>query len=152
MTDTDKITFTAEEFASYWESHQDDIELGINFMIENLKTPNGRDLLANTATVLAVRHGVSSSKVVTFRQTMRRASKKAGLDVIYTPSKVKGTGTKKNPHPTMVVEAAAVGDGRGRKVDVARRLNSALKAAVDAGWDEDSLIEAVRMYFYFDKS
>lgn len=144
MSDTEKLDFTAEEFADYWESHQQDVELGINFMVDNLKTEAGRTLLASTATVLADRHGVSSSKVVTFRQTMRRASQKAGLDVVYTPSKVKGTGTKKNPHPTMILEHAAIGDGRGRKVNVQGRINSAVKTALDAGWDASDIIEHVR--------
>lgn len=106
---TEEIKFTAEEFADYWESHQEDAELGENFMVKKLGDTDGQTLLARTATVLAQRHGVSSSKVITFRQTMRRACKKAGIETL-TPKKVKGTGTKDSPDPIMVLDKSKAHD------------------------------------------
>lgn len=100
---SENIVFSAEEFADYWESFSNDLDLGINFMAERVVSQEGRDLLSETVSTLAVRHGVSSSKVKTFRSALRKACEKAGVEDVWTPKKVQGTGTKKNPTPAMVL-------------------------------------------------
>jgi len=93
--------FTIEEFADYWDSIGDDMEAAVDFMARNVVTDEGRDYLGSVATRIAQRHGVSSDKMKNYRMGMRKACKKAGIDDIFTPKKVKGTGTKDNPDPVM---------------------------------------------------
>ena len=100
---SDLREFTADEFADYWDSIGDDMEQGITFMSRNVMSQEGKELLADTATAIAIRHGVSSDKMKTFRVAMRKACKKAGLDDVLTPKKIAGTGTKKHPHPVMTI-------------------------------------------------
>lgn len=85
----EKLTFTAGEFADYWESYAEDGELAIDFMANRVVDDEGRQLLSETVTTLAHRHGVSSDKVKSFRAALRKACQKAGIEDIYSPKKVK---------------------------------------------------------------
>jgi len=93
---------SGKEFADYWDSITSDTEFGINFMATHIVHEGGKELLAITATVLARRHGVSSDQVKSFRTCMHKACKKAGIET-HTPKKMKGTGTKLSPEPSMVL-------------------------------------------------
>lgn len=99
----DLTQFTIEEFADYWDSIGDDMEAAVDFMARNVVDDEGRDYLGSVATRIAQRHGVSSDKMKNYRMGMRKACKKAGIDDIFTPKKVKGTGTKKHPDPVMTI-------------------------------------------------
>lgn len=83
------LSFTADEFADYWESFSEDEELGINFMAKQVCVEDGRDLLSTTATTLAHRHGVSSNQVKSFRMALRKACKQAGIEDVFSPKKTK---------------------------------------------------------------
>ena len=127
---SEEIQFSAEEFADYWESFSNDLDLGINFMAGQVKTEAGRDLLSGTVSTLAVRHGVSSGKVRSFRSALRKACEKAGVDDIWTPTKVKGTGTKTNPVPSMVL-APSKRQNQPRKADPKKAFEKVLRRYID---------------------
>lgn len=85
----ESMMFTALEFADYWESFSEDEELGINFMANKVCVEDGRNLLSDTATTLAHRHGVSSNQVKSFRMALRKACKQAGIEDVFSPKKTK---------------------------------------------------------------
>jgi hypothetical protein len=96
----DNKEFNADSFADYWDSIQSDVEFGIDFMASKVVDEEGRELLGQTASILAQRHGVSSDKIKTYRMSMRKACWKAGIDEIWSPKKEKGTGS--TPYMTLV--------------------------------------------------
>lgn len=142
---SDTIEFTPAEFADYWESHQEDVELGERFMREQLRTEEGRELLRQTADMLATRHTLKGKKFLTFRTAMQNAGKRdpEGDGSVWTPAKVKGTGTKK--HPEIEIEVRPVRThSNPRPVDYQKKLYRAIDTAVcDGGWDFDEVREAV---------
>lgn len=133
---SENIVFSAEEFADYWESFSNDLDLGINFMAERVVSQEGRDLLSETASTLAVRHGVSSDKVKTFRSALRKACEKAGVEDVWTPKKVKGTGTKANPIPYMVLSPSKR-QQQPRKANPTRAFEKVLRRYIDDSGNSD---------------
>lgn len=85
------LNWTAEEFADFWESHEQEKELGINWMAQQMKQEGGPAQIEECATILGKRHGWSSDPVKSFRAAMRKASEKAGLD----PMTIKKKGSDK---------------------------------------------------------
>lgn len=70
----------AEEFAEFWEGHEEERELGIKWIAKQLPTDEGKELVSKAAQILAKRWGNSSDKIKSFRAAMRKASETAGLD------------------------------------------------------------------------
>ena len=120
MTDT----FSPEEFADYWESHINDEEISIDFMASKLVTDEGREELANTATLLARRHGVSSKVVITFRVAMRDACGKAGIDR-FSPGKVNGS-DKDDDGVRMTIKPARA-QSNPRKINHEKKIRKAVE-------------------------
>ena len=95
----------ANEFADFWESHEQEKQLGIDWMAKQMATDAGKDLISEAASILATRHGISSDPVKGFRSAMRKASEKAGISPPLTIKKVKGEKQKmcvagSKPHST----------------------------------------------------
>lgn len=125
---TEKINWTSDEFADYWDSLETDRQMGEDFMADQLQTETGKALLEATATTLANRHGVSSNKIKTFRMSIRRACKKVGVDIL-TPRKEAGSGTKKNPYVSMVLRPS-------NKMEVTKPINDILKGRMQKWVDK----------------
>jgi len=137
MTEETTITFDSETFADYWEARTDDERVGQAWMEEQLQTEAGKELLSGSATILVRRHGASSGYVQTFRTQLGRAAKKVGLD----PTTI-GL-DKEQDEPTMVVMPVKR-DGRGRKVDHAKKIRTAVRNAVEDSGDTGMSFDDVR--------
>lgn len=68
--------FTVHEFVEYWEAKANDDALAIDWLGLQIQTEDGKNKLADVASVLADRHGATSTEVVNLRAAMFKAYKK----------------------------------------------------------------------------
>lgn len=134
------LNWTAEEFADFWESHEQEKELGINWMAKQMTEEGGPAQIEECATILGKRHGWSSDPVKSFRAAMRKASEKAGLD----PMTIKKTGDKKSGYS---FSYAAASKRKAHTINWEDRVYNVVAGWIKQGATESVVIDAVEKAF-----